>query len=171
MALVSEVLEHIGRIYSPLNLANMKIQKFKFVRNTAPDNQRVLNFTHNPYWRIFLFWVICDSQYWHFLNMAVFSVVTIAAVYILGFRVRLYLQSLYLVVNLPMYFSAELHVEHVTAYRLSSHPPSGVIIWVLLILALHEGRLWRHPPNGMEELKSLIFFKTDNLRKALSQIN
>ena len=37
MALVSDVLEHIGRIYSPFNLANMKIQKLKFVRNTAPD--------------------------------------------------------------------------------------------------------------------------------------
>ena len=55
MVLVSEVLERIGRIYSPLNLANMKSQKLKFVRNTAPDNQRVLNFMRNPYSRIFLF--------------------------------------------------------------------------------------------------------------------
>ena len=55
MALVSEVLEHIGRIYSPLNLANVKSQKLKFVRNTTPDNQRVLNFMRNHYWRIFLF--------------------------------------------------------------------------------------------------------------------
>ena len=55
MALVSDVLEHIGRIYSPLNLANMKIQRLKFVWHTAPDNQRVLNFMYNPYWRIFLF--------------------------------------------------------------------------------------------------------------------
>ena len=54
MALVLEVLEHIGRIYSPLNLASMKIQKHKFVWNTAPDNQRVLNFMRNPYCRIFL---------------------------------------------------------------------------------------------------------------------
>ena len=54
MFLVSEVLEHIGRIHSPLNLANMKGRKLKFVWNTAPDNQRVLNFMHNPYWRIFL---------------------------------------------------------------------------------------------------------------------
>ena len=41
MVLVSEVIEHIGmigRIYSPLNLANMKSKKLKFVRNTAPDN-------------------------------------------------------------------------------------------------------------------------------------
>ena len=54
MVLVSEVLEHIGRI----NLANMKSQKLKFIRNTAPDNQRVLNFMRNPYilyWCIFLF--------------------------------------------------------------------------------------------------------------------
>ena len=35
MALVSDVPEHIRRINSPLNLANMKIQTF--VRNTAPD--------------------------------------------------------------------------------------------------------------------------------------
>ena len=58
MVLVSEVLEHIGRIYSPLNLANMKSQKLKFVRNTAPDNQRVLNFMRNPYWHIFLLYII-----------------------------------------------------------------------------------------------------------------
>ena len=54
MVLVSEVLEHFGWIYSPLNLANIKTQKFKFVQNTAPDNHRVLNFMRNPYWRIFL---------------------------------------------------------------------------------------------------------------------
>ena len=56
MALVSDVLqEHIGRIYSPLNLDNMKMQKLKFLLNTAldTDNQRVLNFMHNPYWCIF----------------------------------------------------------------------------------------------------------------------
>ena len=35
--LVSDVLYHIGWINSPLNLANMKIQKLKFVRNTAQD--------------------------------------------------------------------------------------------------------------------------------------
>ena len=48
--LVSDVLDHIGRIYSPLNLANIKIKKFKFVRNTcsAPDNQRVLIFMRSP---------------------------------------------------------------------------------------------------------------------------
>ena len=33
MFLVSDVLEHIGRIYSPLNLASMKIKKLKFVQN------------------------------------------------------------------------------------------------------------------------------------------
>ena len=38
MVLVSEVIEYIGRIYSPLNSANMTSQKLKFVRNTAPDN-------------------------------------------------------------------------------------------------------------------------------------
>ena len=54
MVLVSDVLDHIVRIYSPLNLANMKIQKLKFVRNTAPDNQRVLNFMPNHDCRIFL---------------------------------------------------------------------------------------------------------------------
>ena len=37
--LVSDVLAHTGRIYSPLNLENIKIQKLKFVLNTAPDNQ------------------------------------------------------------------------------------------------------------------------------------
>ena len=58
MVLVSDVLGHIGRIYSPLNLANMKIQKLKFVRNTTSDNQGVLNFMLNPDWRIFLFSVI-----------------------------------------------------------------------------------------------------------------
>ena len=51
MVLVSDILDHIGRIASPLNL---KIQKLKFVRNTAPDNQRVLNFMRNSDWRIFL---------------------------------------------------------------------------------------------------------------------
>ena len=45
MALVSDVLEHI----QPLNFANMKTQKLKLVRNTTPDNQRVLNFMRNPY--------------------------------------------------------------------------------------------------------------------------
>ena len=45
MVLVSDILEHIGRIYSPLNLANMKIQKLKFVRNTASAGD----------WRIFMF--------------------------------------------------------------------------------------------------------------------
>ena len=35
MVLVSDLLDYIGRIYSPLNLANMKIQKTKFVRNTG----------------------------------------------------------------------------------------------------------------------------------------
>ena len=54
MVLVSDVLDHIVRIYSPLNLANMKIQKLKFVRNTAPDNQRFLNFMPNHDCRIFL---------------------------------------------------------------------------------------------------------------------
>ena len=52
MALISDIFECIGQIYSPLNLANMKIQKLKFVWNTAPDNCRVLNFMGNPYWRI-----------------------------------------------------------------------------------------------------------------------
>ena len=52
MALVSAVLEHIGRIYSPFNLANMKNQKLKFVRNTASDNQRAFNFARNPYWAL-----------------------------------------------------------------------------------------------------------------------
>ena len=41
-SIVSEVLEHIGRIYSPLNLANMKMKKLPFFQNNAPDNQRVL---------------------------------------------------------------------------------------------------------------------------------
>ena len=54
MVLVSDVLEHIGWINSPLSLANKKIQKLKFVRNTAPDNQSVLNFMYDPDWRIFL---------------------------------------------------------------------------------------------------------------------
>ena len=55
MILVSDVLDHIGRIYSTLNLANMNIQKQKFVQNTALGNQRVLNFMRNPDRRIFLF--------------------------------------------------------------------------------------------------------------------
>ena len=38
MVLVLDVLAHTGR----------KIQKLKFVRNSAPDNQRVLNFMPNP---------------------------------------------------------------------------------------------------------------------------
>ena len=42
MVLGSDVLEHIGRIHSPLNLANMKILKLTFFQNTTPDNQRVL---------------------------------------------------------------------------------------------------------------------------------
>ena len=47
MVLVSD-LDHIGRINSTLNtsLANIKMKKLKFVWNTAPDNQRDLNF--NP---------------------------------------------------------------------------------------------------------------------------
>ena len=49
MALVLDVLKHNGRIYSPLNLGNMKIKKLKLVGNTAPDNQRVLNLMRNPY--------------------------------------------------------------------------------------------------------------------------
>ena len=32
----------------------MKMQKLNFVRNTAPDNLRVLNVMRNPDWRIFL---------------------------------------------------------------------------------------------------------------------
>ena len=47
MVLVSDILDHIGRIYSPLNLANMKIQKLNIVQNTAPDNQRFFNFMRN----------------------------------------------------------------------------------------------------------------------------
>ena len=35
MVLVSDLLDYTGRIYSPLNLANMKIRKTKFVRNTG----------------------------------------------------------------------------------------------------------------------------------------
>ena len=35
MFLVSDVLAHTGRIYSPLNLENIKIQKLKFVLNTV----------------------------------------------------------------------------------------------------------------------------------------
>ena len=56
MILVLDVLDHTGsgRIYSPLKLAIMKIQKLKFVRYTATDNQMVLNVMRNPDWRIFL---------------------------------------------------------------------------------------------------------------------
>ena len=46
--LVSDVLDHIRRIYSPLNLADMKLQKFRYVRNTASDDQRIFNFMRNP---------------------------------------------------------------------------------------------------------------------------
>ena len=67
MAFISEVLEHIERIYNPLNLANMKSQKLKCVRNTAPENQRVLNFTCNPYWRMFLF--VSLSHYSHNIRL------------------------------------------------------------------------------------------------------
>ena len=35
MVLVSDVLDHIGQIYSPLNLGNMKIQKLKTSRRPA----------------------------------------------------------------------------------------------------------------------------------------
>ena len=50
MVLILDVLDHIRQIYNPLNLGNMKIQKFKFAWNTAPDNQRprVLNFMRIP---------------------------------------------------------------------------------------------------------------------------
>ena len=46
MILVSDVLEHIRRTnnYSPLNLANIKIEKLKFVQNTAPDNRKTKGF-------------------------------------------------------------------------------------------------------------------------------
>ena len=43
MVLISDILDLIGEMYSPLNLGNMKIQILKFVRNTAPDNQTVLH--------------------------------------------------------------------------------------------------------------------------------
>ena len=36
IVLISDVLDHIGRIYSPSNLGNMFL-------NTTPDNQRFLN--------------------------------------------------------------------------------------------------------------------------------
>ena len=55
MVLVSDVLDHIGRIYSPLILENTKIQKLKFVPNIALDNQRVLNFMQNPELLLFVF--------------------------------------------------------------------------------------------------------------------
>ena len=35
MVMVSDLLDYIGRIYSPLNFAIMKIQKTKFVWNTG----------------------------------------------------------------------------------------------------------------------------------------
>ena len=44
MVYVSDIRDHIGRIYSPLNLSNIKIKNLKFVQNTAQDNQRVLIF-------------------------------------------------------------------------------------------------------------------------------
>ena len=40
----------------------MKIKKLKFVRNTAPENQRVLNFMRNPDWRIFLLLSYLDES-------------------------------------------------------------------------------------------------------------
>ena len=63
MVLVSDAFEHIGLIYSPLNLANMKIQKLKLVWNTAPDNQQVLNFMCHPDWRIFLLTIFLRSPF------------------------------------------------------------------------------------------------------------
>ena len=48
MVLVLDVLDHVERIYSPLNLASIKIQKLIFVWNTAQDSRRILNFTRNP---------------------------------------------------------------------------------------------------------------------------
>ena len=55
MGLVSDLLDHIGRIYSPLNMANMKIHysKTKFIRNPDNrighrDNKGVLNLMRNP---------------------------------------------------------------------------------------------------------------------------
>ena len=58
MLLVSDILDPIGRIYSPLNLANIMkiIQKLEFFQNTALDNHilRVLNFIRNPELCIFL---------------------------------------------------------------------------------------------------------------------
>ena len=42
MILVSDILEYIGRIYSPLNLANMKIQKIQFCSEyREPDTKMV----------------------------------------------------------------------------------------------------------------------------------
>ena len=60
MALVSDVLDYIGRIYSPgSNLSNMKFKNSNLSgipqRNSEPDNQKVLNFMRNPDWRMFLF--------------------------------------------------------------------------------------------------------------------
>ena len=66
MVLVSEVLEHIGRI----NLANMKSQKLKFIRNTAPDNQRVLNFMRNPY--ILVHILVCYPWLYKYYSACVF---------------------------------------------------------------------------------------------------
>ena len=48
MVLVSDLLDYIGQIFIPLNLANMKIQKAKFVRNTVSRIKRVLNLRRNP---------------------------------------------------------------------------------------------------------------------------
>ena len=73
--------EHIEQFYSPLNLANMKTQKLKFVQNTAPDNQRVLNFMRNHFWRILdcLFdtltvlyssmYIVTCFKFWKFSNI------------------------------------------------------------------------------------------------------
>ena len=55
MVLVSDVLDLIVLIYSPLNLANIKIQILKFVRNTAPDNQRVVEPQTGAYSCLFYF--------------------------------------------------------------------------------------------------------------------
>ena len=62
MSVVSDVLKHIGRIYSPFNLANIQIKKVKFVWNTAPDNRRVWNFMRNPSLCVFLFSIDGFSQ-------------------------------------------------------------------------------------------------------------
>ena len=68
---VSDVLDHLGQIYSPLNLANMYIQKLEFVRNNAPDNQsqRVLNFMGNPKLALILvysgLYQTCQPRYYY----------------------------------------------------------------------------------------------------------